>query len=82
MYVTGTNAPKATITITNVVLQCVGGAAAAMDFCFNQILYGKTYDNLKLAAPVTIGGLFYFETGVSGKVTSTTNDYKRCYSTT
>jgi hypothetical protein len=36
---------------------------------------------LKLAAPVTIGGLFYFETGVKGSVTSNSNDFKRCYST-
>lgn len=30
---------------------------------------------------MTIGGLFYFELGVIGKVTSKTNDFKRCYST-
>lgn len=36
---------------------------------------------MKSAAPVTIGGLFYFDSGVKGTVTSTTNDFKRCYST-
>ena len=46
------------------------------------MLFGKVYDNLKAATPVgMIGGLFFFEPGVKGKVKSSTNDFKKCYNT-
>jgi hypothetical protein len=37
---------------------------------------------LKAASPVgMIGGLFFFESGVKGKVKSITNEFRKCYNT-
>lgn len=76
MYISGMNAPLVTIVMKNTVYKC-----KSLDFCIDQVRFGTVYDNFKLATPVLIGGLFHFEDGVTGMITSSANQFKHCYST-
>jgi len=76
LYVSAFNIPNIEIILKNSIFRCFG-----IDFCIDQVRFGGVYDNLKLATPNLIGGLFYFEPGVWGIITSTYNQYRQCYTT-
>lgn len=76
MYISGLNSPVVNIIINNADFTC-----NSFDFCNDQAAFGGVYDNLKLVDPVLIGGLFHFDDGVSGMITSSFNTFSQCYST-
>jgi hypothetical protein len=78
MHVASKFAPDVNIVLVKISLACQD-----WDFCVDVTKYKTVYDNLKTPLPTLrrIGGLFYFEEGVTGTVTTTDNEYKQCHTT-
>jgi hypothetical protein len=77
IYVNGLASASVTTVISSTTLSC----KTASMWSTWPITYNTIISNLD-ASVHKIGGAFYYENGVSGTITSSSNTFKQCYTTT